>query len=233
MTTGSEGREASKLPATAAWIDSYPVLCNLDLPTRTALLRGGQLVLMAEGAIAFRPGQRCDHFIFVLDGSIRVQMLSETGREIVLYRVTRGESCILTLSCLLGRTEYPAEAVAETQVQAVMLPRAVFRAGLDSSQVLREFVFDGFGRRMTDLLTVVEEVAFRRLDLRLARLLLERRDAGDRVHLSHQALAAELGSVREVVSRQLKDFERRQWVSLYRGRIEVCDVPALQRLARS
>lgn len=233
MTKGGEGHDVVRMPVAASWIDTYPVLRDLDPPTRMALIRGGQPVLLGEGSIAFRPGQRCEHFIFVLDGSIRVQMLSETGREIVLYRVTRGESCILTLSCLLGRTDYPAEAVAETEVQAVMLPRAVFRTCLDGSQVMRDFVFDGFGRRMTDLLTVVEEVAFRRLDLRLARLLLDRRDSDDRVHLSHQSLAAELGSVREVVSRQLKDFERRRWVSLHRGRIEVCDVPALQRMARS
>lgn len=221
---------AGKAAGEVTWVDTCPALRGLDPSTREALTQAGQMVRVATGSVAFRPGQRCEHFIIVLDGSIRVQMLSETGREIVLYRVGPGETCILTTSCLLGRADYPAEAIAETEVQAVMVPRGVFRGCIDTSPVLRDFVFEGFGRRLTDLLTVVEEVAFRRLDLRMARLLLDRRDEQDCVNLSHQALAAELGTVREVVSRQLKDFERRQWVRLHRGRIELCDATALRQL---
>jgi cAMP-binding proteins - catabolite gene activator and regulatory subunit of cAMP-dependent protein kinases len=214
----------------ADWVDASPALRALDAPSRSALMRGAQQVRLPRGTVAYCPGQRCEHFILVLDGAIRVQMLSETGREFVLYRVTAGESCILTTSCLLGGADYPAEAIAETEVHALMIPRTAFRACIDSSPALRDFVFDGFGRRLTDLLSVVEEIAFRRLDLRLARMLIERTDPDCCVRLSHQALAKELGTVREVVSRQLKDFERRRWVKLHRGWIEVLDAAALRRM---
>ncbi len=226
-----QGADGAKALVTSDWLDRFPALRNLDSATRAILRDGGQLLGLMAGMVPFRAGQRCENFIFILDGALRAQMLSESGREIVLYRVVAGEICILTTSCLLGHMDYPAEAFVERDAQVVLLPRRLFRECIDRSEAFRDFVFDGFGRRMADLLTVVEEVAFRRLDVRLARLLLDRKDSSNNVHLSHQSLAAELGTVREVISRQLKDLERRRWLILHRGWIEVCDVLALRQMA--
>lgn len=213
------------------WLAVFPALAGLDQAARARLDAAARRVALPPAAVAFRPDSACDAFVFVVAGRIRVQMLSATGREVVLYRVAPGETCILTTACLLGQGDYPAEAIAESAVDAVLLPRPAFQALLDTAPAFRDFVFQGFGRRLMDLLGVVEEVAFRRVDLRLARLLVERRDGDGCVPLSHHELAVELGSVREVVSRQLKEFERRDWVTLHRGRVQIRDADALRRLA--
>ncbi len=179
------------------------------------------------GERLFQAGDPCRHFVLVLEGSIRVQYLDEEGNEIVLYRVSQGETCILTTSCLLGASAYPAEGIVETALRAALAPAAVFRQAL-ACEAVRDFVFTAMGRRLVDLMRRIDELAFRRLDRRLARYLLGR---GEEVRVTHQEIAVELGSAREVVSRLLKDFERRGWVSLGRGHIKVHAPEALSRLA--
>ncbi len=175
----------------------------------------------------FRAGDRCHTFLMVLDGTVRVQMTSETGREIVLYRVARGETCIVTTACLLTDAPYGAEAVAETDIDAVALAAGPFHELVARSAAFRDFVFASFGTRLTGMMMLIEEVAFGRIDLRLARFLADRCDAAGGLDTTHQALAVELGTAREVVSRQLKEFERRGLVALSRGRIQVPDPAAL------
>lgn len=213
---------------TAAALAAFPGMDALDPAARLLLDRAAVPVHLPAGAVPFRPGSPCDGYLFVLSGKIRVQLLSDSGREIVLYRVEPKQTCILTSACLLSGTEYPAEAVAETPVHAAMLPAAAFNELLARSAAFRALVFTDFGRRLAALMAVIEEVAFSRIKSRLARFLLDRRDAAGRVRLSHQEIAAELGSAREVVSRQLKAFERRAWIALDRRRIDVLDVAALK-----
>ncbi len=210
------------------WTEAFPGLEGIEPEARSALLAGARLVTLPPGSAAFRSGGACNNYLLVLSGSVRVQMVSETGREIVLYRVEDGESCILTTSCLLAREDYPAEAVSETEVKAAILPAASFQVLLARSPVFREFVFSTFGRRISDLLMLIEEIAFRRVDVRLSRFLLERMDRSGVLECTHQELAVELGSAREVISRQLKEFERRAWVSLHRGRVRVLNAGALR-----
>lgn len=212
------------------WTDAFPALAALDEASRRRLAAGAQVATLPRGAAPFRSGGSCETYVFVIRGSIRVQMVSESGREIVLYRVEDGQTCILTTACLMSGEFYPAEAVAETEVKAAVLPAAHFRDLVASSDGFRRFVFEAYGRRLADLMAVIQEVAFRRIDARLAELLLGRAVAGE-VAATHQELATELGSVREVVSRQLKEFERRGWLRLARGRITITDPRALAGLA--
>ena len=220
----ARGRDALGRPE---WLDAFPALGGLE-PEALALLRsGGARVSMPRGTILFRIGGLCRNFLMLLDGSVRVQMTSETGREIVLYRVARGETCILTTSCLMTRADYNAEGVAETDLDAVALGAGAFHDLLARSAVFRNFVFASFGTRLLGMMMLVEEVAFGRIDLRLARFLVDHRDARGGLDTTHQTLAVELGTAREVVSRQLKEFERRGLVELSRGRVGVCDPDAL------
>ncbi|MGI9336191.1 MAG: Crp/Fnr family transcriptional regulator [Gammaproteobacteria bacterium] len=195
------------------------------------LTRTARVVSLPAGARAFAAGAPCEHYLLLISGTVRVQQVSVSGREIVLYRVEGGESCILTTACLLAVRPYAAEGVTETPVEAVLLPRTTFERLMDRSAVFRRFVFSSYAHRLADLLVLVEEVAFGRLDVRLARCLLERGDSRGRVGLTHQALAVELGSAREVVSRQLKEFERQGWVRRERGEIEIVDTSSLEALA--
>ncbi len=131
----------------------------------------------------------------------------------------RGESCILTTSCLMAGEAYSAEGIAETELRAAIVPDALFHDLLGRSPAFRRFVFAACGKRLADLLCLVQQVAFERIDARLAQHLLDRPARNGVVTVTHQTLAAELGTAREVVSRQLKNFERRGWVRLQRGSI--------------
>ena len=164
---------------------------------------------------------------------MRVQLLSEAGREIVLYRVGTGSTCVLTTSCLIGNEGYGAEGIAETAVSAVALPKDSFDRLITCSTAFRDFVFHSFGARLTDLMKLVSEVAFGRIDCRLAEALVSHAPQGGPVALTHQALAVELGTAREVISRHLKDFQRRGFVDLGRGHLEVLNVSGLRDLAAS
>jgi CRP/FNR family transcriptional regulator len=216
---------------TISWIDSFPSLAHLDATNRRRLLEGARQVPLPAGTVLFREGELCENFLLVVDGVVRVQKVSENGREIVLYRVETGESCILTTSCLIGAERYTASGVVESEVRGVVVPQGLFHELLGTSKVFRSFVFDSFAVRLADLLVLIEEVAFGRIDTRLAQTLLDKAGGEGRVVATHQELAVELGTAREVVSRQLKDFERRGWVSLSRGRVDLQSPAELRALA--
>ncbi len=219
------------MSATAEWIDRFPKLCECGDTTVQALGQSAQQVRLPAGAKAFEPGAHCDYYLLVVAGTVRVQQIAESGREIVLYRVGGGESCVLTTACLLAHQPYAAEGIAETEVDAVIVPQATFHRLLGESSGFRDFVFESYASRIADLMLVVEDVAFRRVDVRLAERLLNRARENPTIQLTHQDLAVELGTAREVVSRQLKEFERRGWVSLGRGSVSVNDFPALEQYA--
>jgi CRP/FNR family transcriptional regulator len=215
------------------WIGRVPALADLGSDIRERLSRESRMIRIAKGARIFGPGQTPAHFLLVLDGTIRVQQISEGGREIILYRIAGGESCVLTTACLLASEDYRAEAIAETAVEAAALPRATFDELVAQSASFRRFVFAAFGARIADLCRVIEDVAFSRLDIRLAQKLLELCDEQGNVAATHQQLATELGKAREVISRQLHEFQRRGWIRSGRSLVTITGEEALRSLAKS
>jgi len=218
------------MPAMTRPSKTIPALAALPAEAARLLDASARAVTIPAGTVLFREGSACANFVLVIEGSVRVQKVSEGGREIVLYRVEGGQSCVLTTACLLGGADYSAEGVAETEIRALLLPAAAFRGLLASSEVFRDFVFAAYTARIADLLLLIEEVAFGRIDMRLAGWLAGRGGA-DGIKATHQEIAVELGTAREVVSRQLKEFERRGWLVLHRGRIAVLESGALSALA--
>jgi len=216
----------------AAWIDRFEGLSALPAEVRATLAERGKIIRVPRGTVLFAPGMEPVNLLLLLEGTVRVQQASDSGREIVLFRVEAGESCVLTSACLLAHEDYAAEGVAETDVSAVAIPRGVFDDLVGQSRVFRDFVFQAYARRMTDLFRVIDEVAFGRIDMRLAeRLLTLARDSGE-VHATHQQLAAELGTAREVISRQLTEFQRRGWIAQSRGHVALTDRAALEAAAK-
>lgn len=183
---------------------------------------------LPKGTHVFSPGDPCRNFLLVLDGSVKVLQYSESGREIVLYRVQDGESCLLTTSCLLAEEDYSVSAITETDVTAIALPASAFNTALENSSEIRRFVFKNYSKRMAEFFVLIHELAFVSLDVRLSQKLLEHADDSGLVSLTHQQMAAELGSTREVISRRLKEFEGLGWIRLHRGKIELSDLQALQ-----
>ena len=213
------------------WLDHFPALSRLSSPSVDSLIAGSQIVTLARGRRLFGPGEAPANYLLLLRGTIRVQQLSESGREIVLYRIAAGESCALTTACLMGYDDYPAEAIVEDDVEAVAINRNVFDDLISGSAEFRRFVFAAFSQRVTDLLCVIEEVAFARIDIRLAQKLMALADSNDCVSMTHQQLAVELGTAREVISRQLRDFQRHGWIKGGRGHVELSDREAITNLA--
>jgi CRP/FNR family transcriptional regulator len=186
------------------------------------------------GTTMFSERSPCAGFPLVLSGTVRVSQQYPNGRELQLYRVKAGESCLLSGSCLLGNAHYSATGVAETDVELLVVPPDEFRSLIATDETFRTHVFSLFGERLATMMELVEAITYQKLDQRLAAMLLERtRGGGKTIHTTHQGLADELGSVREIISRLLRSFEDRGWVELGRERIIVRDDAALAALARS
>ena len=213
------------------WIDEFPDLAALPSADRAILTENAQPVTLPPGTTVFAPGHPAESFLLVLDGTVRVQQTSVSGREIVLYRVSGGETCIMTTACLLSDEMYSAEGVTESQVHAIALPKGAFEEALARSAGFRRVVFAEYSHRISDVMHVVEEVAFERIDKRLAQRLLGLAASDDTLTATHQDLATELGTAREVVGRQLKELQRRGYVSLARGSISITDREGLHALA--
>ena len=209
-------------------LQRFPFFAGLEAARLDELLARAQPMRAPKGSVLFQPGQPCRGFPLLLEGSVRVSQSAPSGREIVRYRVEPGAGCLLSGGCLLGHANYSARGVAEDDVELLSIPPALFQEFLLQFEPFRRFVFGMYGERLAEVMTLVEEVAFRRLDARLARLLVER---GPVVAATQQKLADELGSVREIVSRLLRQFEERGWVALERERVTVCDRGALAELA--
>jgi CRP/FNR family transcriptional regulator len=208
-------------------LEQYPALRELPPAEFARMLAEGSARSVPAGTVMFDEAQPCQGFPFVLAGAIGVSKRSESGREIQLYTVDAGGSCILSSTCLLGDIAYDARGVALTDTSLFTLPRPTFERLLRSSDGFRRYVFRLFAERISDLMQTVEAVAFRRLDQRLAGLLLKR---GPQVFASHQQLADELGSVREIVSRIMRNFAEQGLVQTGREQITVLDPAGLRRV---
>lgn len=211
----------------AALRGRFPVLAALPPGLQARIASEAALVKVPAGTSLFDERAPCTGFPLVLDGVVRVAKLAPNGREILLYRVQPGECCVLSSGCLLGRTDYAAAGTAQTAVTLAMLPRALFDELVVADAGFRRMVFGLFSERLTELTVLIEEVAFRRLDQRLAAWLLAH---GPEIVATHQAVADELGSVREIVSRLLGGFADRGLVALARERIRVLDAEGLARV---
>ena len=213
------------------WQQTFPHLDEINDAVINDLMNTAGTITMPAKATAFHQGDACSNYLLILSGSIKVLTRAENGREIVLYRLGDGDSCVLTTSCLFGNARYPAEGISETDVIALAIPADKFHQAIQQSKSFREFVFGSFSSHLGSLISLVEEVAFGKLDIRLARHLLKCCSDENTLETTHQQLATELGSAREVISRQLKDFESRGWLKLRRGSVEILDKQALADVA--
>jgi CRP/FNR family transcriptional regulator len=183
------------------------------------------------GRDVFVEGDEVDSIALLISGVVRVYKIGATGREITLYRFGLGESCILTANAILSRHSFPAIATVEKAAEAVMVPANGLRDWVRRYDLWRGFVFDLLSQRLSSLMEIVDEVAFRRMDARVAALIVERGQRENPVKITHQEIADELGSSREVISRLLEDLFNRGMIELGRGRITVLEPKLLQELA--
>lgn len=216
---------------TLTWLEQFPSLMQMEPMAKTLLAQHVRIVEAPVGTIGYSEGSPCNGYVLRLAGQSRVYKISSSGREILLYRVAAGDTCVLTTTCLLGHSDYPASTIVEKPIRDAFVPASIFHQLMIESDVFRRFVMENYGGLISDLIVLLDEVAFHSLDARLAKLLLDERQP--RIERTHQQLADELGTAREVVSRQLKRCEQKGWVTLGRGHIEIVDRAALERIAQS
>ncbi|MDQ2690593.1 MAG: Crp/Fnr family transcriptional regulator [Chloroflexota bacterium] len=208
-------------------LQSLPILGHADLQLSREFRAEAFFARIPAGKDIFVEGDRADAIALLMSGVVRVYKIGETGREITLYRFGNGESCILTANAILSRKSFPAIATVEKEAEAVMIPADVFRDWVKRDDLWREFVFDLLSERLSAVMAVVDEVVFQRMDRRVASLLLMKSRTQLPIQITHQEIAAELGSSREVISRILEDFSQRDIIKPGRGTIEILDVEEL------
>ena len=179
------------------------------------------------GRQIFVEGDQVDGIALMMSGVVRVYKLGQTGREITLYRFGEGESCVITANAILHQQDFPAIAVVEKEAEAVMIPAEIFSDWVRRYDEWRDFVFNLVSVRLANVMAIVDEVAFQRMDRRVASFLLERSQLRNPIRITHQEIANEIGSSREVISRLLEDFAQQEFVRLSRGEVEVLDSEGL------
>lgn len=207
---------------------SLPLLQNADAELVREFQQAATFARIPAGHDVFLEGDRVDGIALLISGVVRVYKIGETGREITLYRFGLGQSCILSANAILNQITFPAIATVEQEAEAVIIPSATFRDWVRRYDLWRDFVFDLLSQRLSTLMTIVDEVAFRRMDARLASFLRTRSQVQNPMRITHQEIASELGTSREVISRLLEDLSARGLVRVSRGEIEVLDEAGLE-----
>lgn len=210
------------MPIAPEILNVLPFLTDLPEP---ALAEFEKLMIKKDfpsGSPIYSEGDSCVYMAFVLAGSVRIYKASQQAKEITLYRIGGGQSCILTTSCLLSDRRFSAQSVTEEDTTVILIPSEIFRDWFNRYDAWRNYVFELLSSRLTEVISVVEEVVFRRLDKRIAGLLYELYLPDNlSLKITHSEIAAELGTSREVVSRILKDFERLGILVQHRGTISL------------
>lgn len=213
------------------WVAGAPGLPPLG-DEATALLDRLQPMRVPAGTVLFHPGETVKGFVIVLAGRVEVFLTGASGREMLLYAVEPGQSCVQSTLGLMGGEDYSGEAVARTPGEIVLVPRETFLRLMDISGAFRRFVFAAFAQRMQTMMHLLDRVAFQRIETRLARCLLERAENGA-LHATHAEIAVMIGSAREVVSRRLDALARRGIVTAERGAVRLVDPETLAEIAAS
>jgi CRP/FNR family transcriptional regulator len=206
---------------------SLPILQQADASFVREFRQAAFFARISAGRDVFVEGDHVEAIALLISGVVRVYKVGETGREITLYRFGNGASCVLTANAILSQKSFPAIATVEQDAEAVMIPANTFRDWVRHYDLWRDFVFELFSQRLSTVMAIVDEVAFRRMDSRVASLLLSQGKIQNPLRITHQEIASELGSSREVVSRLIEDFVSEGSIRSGRGMVEILDFELL------
>ncbi len=207
-------------------LNNLEFLKSADDTILTALSQNSFYKKIEKNSHIYFEGDSCSYFAFVISGIVRVYKLGESGREITLYRLAKGESCILTASCVLSTKSFPAFSLAETDIEVLLVPSSLFKSWVVKFDFWREYVFDLLTKRLASVISIIDEVAFKRVDKRIVEFLLKQNSTN--IIITHNEIASEIGTSREVISRILKDLENENFISLSRGAIQILNFDDLQ-----
>ena len=215
----------------AGSLETFPFYRDAPAPLRGQIAEAGTFAALTPGTTFYREGEMCQHFAVVGTGDIRVFKTAESGREMTLYHVQDGQPCFVNMLCILLGRPAMATAIVEAPTEAVVVHGPTFRDWVNKNAVVRDYVFETMAHRLVDVMTLAEEIAFGKMDRRVAGLLVQRFSRDRAIAVTHEELAAELGTAREVVSRLLKDFEGMGAIAMARGRLELRNASLLRDFA--
>lgn len=213
---------------------SFPFLNKIKPAILKKFMENIKILKYPKDTVILEEGSSCTNIVLVLHGIIRVYKVSPEGKEITLYRLNNGETCVLSVSCIMGNMHYPATAVVEDEVILGIIPAKFYKDLFITEPACQEFIFNSISTRLQEVMALIDEVVFKNMDERLAGFILQNLDKNDdevKVHLTHEKIAIELGTAREVISRLLKDFEKKNIVSLSRGKIIIKNKELLKKIA--
>lgn len=199
-----------------------------DIPD---ILHDATLVSIPKGTKVFEPGDPCKQFVYLKSGTVRVNLVSKSGKPIMLYRFGAGQTCVLTTSCILSGNVLCGEAVVEEDLEAYVIPINDFNEKLNTSHEFRNLVFESFADRLSSMMERIEEVTSSPIETRLADCLLKKQTDGKALSLTHDELATEIGTAREVVSRKLGEWHNDKIIHRSRGRIEILNMKKLKEFS--
>lgn len=212
---------------------ALPFLTTKESSFNHSFFEHASLITVQKDQHICLEGGECPNLALLLNGTARIYKLGENGKEITLYRIGKGESCILTASCILSGEPFPAYAVCETEVTAVIISASNVKQWLAEHSIWRDYIFGLISHRLSNIISVVEEVVFRRMDARIAQYLIDATPNTASVQTTHQVIASDLGTSREVVSRILKDLEQAEFIQINRGNITILDRENLRKKVAS
>lgn len=212
--------------------DTFPFFNYLHKDRLNEFISKVYVMDFSKGSVILSEGAYCDNMVLILNGSIRVYKLSPNGKEITLYHLSSGETCILVVSCLMGNTNYPAIAEVEETVKLVIIPADYYKKLFSEEPLWQNFIFSTLSSRLMEVMLLIDEVVFKSVDTRLAVFLLDRLSNNDnnQLELTHEKIAFELGTAREVISRILKNFEKKGILTLSRGKISIINIEELKKI---
>ncbi len=214
------------------WLNAFPELAAITEPAWREALAMARLTKFTPHTTLYKDGETCQHLILIISGTVKVEKISETGQEIALYHLLPGHICELTTSCLMSGKCYHADAITETPVSAVLIPKTAFQRALAESSEFQQYIYATVEKGMTDLVSLLETTITEPMSVRLAHYLAEQAELGNPISTTHYEIATELGTAREVISRLLKDFENRDCIKRQRGKIEIMDIEQLRQIAK-
>ena len=210
----------------------FPILEEASEEFQQQFFKKATFMNIPAGHTVAAEGSQCQQLALVISGRIRVYKLSESGREITLYRILTGDSCVLTASCIMSNNDFPAIAQTETIVEAIILPSDLVQEWIPLSKAWRSFIFGLISRRLSGVIAMLEELAFHRIDERLAAYLIALASQGKTHQITHHQIASDLGTTREVISRIMKGFEAKRLISGSRGKLLITNIAGLQDYTR-
>lgn len=208
----------------------FPFMQSTDPDFRNAFFGKAQYLQIGKRQVVAMEGDRCQGLALVLSGSVRIYKMTPAGREITLYHIPEGDSCVLTASCIMSDSTFPATAETETDVELILVPSLNARDWLSGNDAWCAFIFGLVAKRLASIIMTLEDVAFLKMNVRLAHYLVENADDSGTLHVTHQHIADELGTSREVVTRLLKEFENDGLLETHRGNIVIRDAAGIRAL---